>query len=162
MKYVNPIVARQRAPMNVFNQTAEYALRVMAYLATIEGDRQVRSAEISTKARIPRHYVSKVLRRLVVAGLVDSRRGRGGGFQLARPPSTIHFIDILEATDFNADDRHCAFGLESCNAKAPCPLHPAWTELTRCVIEWANVTTLEAVQPDGVVPSIPPAQVSQG
>ncbi|MCB9763509.1 MAG: Rrf2 family transcriptional regulator [Alphaproteobacteria bacterium] len=147
--------------MNVLNQTAEYALRVMAYLATIEDDRQVRSEEISTRARVPRHYVSKVLRRLVVAGLVDSQRGRGGGFQLARPRSTIRFIDILEATDFNADDRHCAFGLQRCDPDHPCPLHPAWTELTRCVIDWASATTLSALQPDGEVPHIPPIQMGQ-
>lgn len=136
----------------LLNQTAEYALRAMAYLVT-EGDgRRVASEELHTEARIPRHYVSKVMRRLVVAELVTSQRGHGGGFGLAKPAEQIRFIHILDAADYTAQKDHCAFGLGRCNAEAPCALHPAYQELTRRFRQWAMSTTLRDVE-EGTAPA---------
>ncbi len=77
------------------SQTAEYALRVMAWLAISSPDRAVRAADLSKSTDIPVHYLWKILRRLVVAGVLTSQKGKGGGFRLARPPDEIRFTDIL-------------------------------------------------------------------
>lgn len=138
--------------MMLLNQTAEYACRLMAYLSTIEGKERARSGDLSKNTGVPHAYVSKVMRRLVVARLVDSRRGRGGGFSLARPADEIRFIEILEAMDYNAHERACAFGFTKCNPERPCPLHPAWSDLTCSFEDWATRTTLASVDPDGVLP----------
>ena len=76
------------------SQTSMYALRAMAHLASQEPDRYVPSAELSAQVGIPRHYVSKVLRRLVVAGLCEGTRGHRGGFRLARPADEIAFEEL--------------------------------------------------------------------
>ena len=68
----------------IVNQTAEYALRAMASLARADG--ALTAEELSAQASVPVHYLAKVMRQLVVAGLVSARRGRGGGFRLARSP----------------------------------------------------------------------------
>ena len=138
----------------ILNQTVEYALRAMAVLATVGPDERVTSGDLSRDANIPEHYVSKVMRRLVLAGLVAAKRGHHGGFQLARPPHQIAFIDVLEAVDFQPEARHCAFGLGKCNPMAPCALHPAYAALNDCFLEWARNTTLVNVQPDAVVPAL--------
>ncbi|HFE47090.1 MAG TPA: transcriptional regulator, partial [Nannocystis exedens] len=83
----------------ILNQTAEYAFRAMACLASSLGT-PLRARDLSTQSNIPPFYLSKVMRRLVVAGLVDSQRGHGGGFRLAKPPGAIRFFDILEAMDY--------------------------------------------------------------
>ena len=59
-------------------QTAEYALRAMAWLATIPQDEPVRARDLSQATGIPPHYLSKVLRRLVLA---DLRLVRGTCFE---------------------------------------------------------------------------------
>ena len=132
----------------LLTQTAEYALRAMACLACHEGDEPMRSKELADSANIPAHYVSKVMRRLVVAKLVHSKRGHGGGFSLAKPPKDITFLQILNATDLFIEGERCAFGLGNCDHQNPCPLHKAWTELKLHMWTWANQTTLAGYSPD--------------
>lgn len=132
----------------LLNQTAEYALRAMAVLAGAPPDERITSAQLAEDANIPVHYVSKVMRRLVQAGLVDAQRGHHGGFQLARPPAAIAFIDVLEAVDYTAEVQHCAFGLGRCDPKNPCALHDAYTVLNDNFCEWARSTTLVSAAVD--------------
>ncbi len=130
----------------LLSQTAEYALRAMACLAASAPGVLVRTRELSQASGIPSHYLSKVLRRLVLAGVLDSQKGQGGGFRLARPPEQIRFADVLAAVDAYPTEELCAFGWGHCDAAHPCPLHEPWTRLSVAVLEWASTTTLAAVQ----------------
>jgi Rrf2 family iron-sulfur cluster assembly transcriptional regulator len=130
----------------VLPQTAEYALRAMAWLATGPPGEPVRAADLSTCTGIPTHYLSKVLRRLVLAGLLDSQKGQGGGFSLARPPEEISFLDVLVSVDAYPTEGRCAFGWGSCDEANPCPLHGPWSQLNNQLREWASGTTLENVR----------------
>ena len=127
-------------------KTAEYARRVMAHIARLPEGRAARAQELSRAADIPTPYLSKVLRKLVVAGLLKSQKGHGGGFVLARPAKRIRFIDVLGATDFDLGASGCAFGWERCDSRRPCPLHPAWSALKESWMEWAATHTLAEVQ----------------
>ena len=129
----------------VLPQTAEYALRAMAWLATLPAGEQVRAVDLSVTTGIPTHYLSKVLRRLVLAGLLNSQKGQGGGFSLARPASEIAFLDILTAVDAYPVQGRCAFGWGDCEVNNPCPLHPAWSRLSELLQEWASESTLAEV-----------------
>ena len=131
------------------SQTAEYALRAMAHLA-LDNAAAVRARELAEASDIPVHYVSKLLRRLVVAGLLDSRKGHGGGFALAKEPEEISFLDVLRAVDYRIERDRCAYGRGTCDADDPCPLHASWSRLTEAVYEWARHTTLRDVQEAGV------------
>ncbi len=126
----------------LLSQTAEYAFRAMACLAIGYTDGPMRASDLSAKTNIPSFYLSKVMRRLVVAGLVASQRGRGGGFALTRPPGRIRFIDILEAVDYTPQPGRCAFGFGQCDESAPCPLHSSWSALQGSFELWASSHTL--------------------
>jgi Rrf2 family protein len=125
-----------------FTQTAEYALRAMVYLATLGKGEAIRAADLSERTQIPSHYLSKIMRRLVVDGLVSSQRGHHGGFRLAKSPEDVRFVDILEAVDYRGEPERCAFGWGACDSEYPCPLHEAWSELNLTFLEWANSNTL--------------------
>lgn len=124
-------------------QTAEYALRALAVIVT-RGD-TVSAEAIAAEATVPQPYLQKVLRRLVEAGILDARKGPGGGFSLAKPAKKIRLIDVLDATDTSLPDA-CAFGWGKCDAKHPCPLHGTWSELKDAIHSWASRTTLEDVR----------------
>src|SRR5512141_3071848 len=121
-------------------QTAEYALRAMAYLATLDEGGSVTSADLCVATGIPSAYVSKIMRRLVLAELVAARKGHGGGFALARRPDEIRFLDVLTAVDYPMETDRCAFGWGRCNPTSPCPLHASWSELTELFLGWARET----------------------
>ncbi|MFV1996034.1 MAG: Rrf2 family transcriptional regulator [Verrucomicrobiales bacterium] len=124
------------------SQTAEYALRAMSWLAIESPEAAVRARDLSEGSGIPAHYLAKVLRRLVLAGLLESQKGLGGGFSLSREPSEILFSDILKAVDAYPSLDRCAFGWGECDAEKPCPLHESWAQLGELFCNWATRTTL--------------------
>ena len=85
--------------------------------------------------------LAKILRRLVLAGILESRKGKAGGFTLARSADAISFEDVLAAVDALPIANHCAFGWGACNATRPCPLHDMWTAMTEEFRDWAATTT---------------------
>ena len=97
---------------------------------------------------IPVHYLRKIMRQLVVSGLVVARRGPGGGFALRRPARTITFAQILTAGDTYADDDACVFGSGRCNPQVPCALHDSYSSLRDTLNNWMNQTTLADVGRD--------------
>ena len=129
----------------LLSQTAEYALRAMAWLALQSRHAPMRARDLSEATQIPLHYLSKVLRRLVLAGLLTSQKGQGGGFVLAREPEQICFQDILTAVDVLPDEDSCAFGWGTCGEENPCPLHVAWSQIKLAMQDWAQNTTLDSV-----------------
>ena len=133
----------------ILPQTAEYALRAMAQLATMPPDQAVRSADLSALTQIPESYLAKVLQKLVARHLLVSEKGHHGGFRLARAKASIRFIDILTAVDVDLEPDRCAFGWKRCSAKNPCLLHPTFAPLKSAYTEWATKTTLSDLGPDG-------------
>ena len=129
----------------LLSQTAEYALRAMAWLASAPKGKPVRAVDLSRSTGIPSHYLSKVLRRLVLADLLESQKGQGGGFSLSRPPREIAFSDILSAVDAFPAEGRCAFGWGQCDATDPCPLHNSWSHLNDRIRDWASGTSLAEI-----------------
>jgi Rrf2 family protein len=128
------------------SQTAEYALRAAAWLAANAPDGPVRATDLARGTGIPLPYLLKILRRLVLAGVLASQKGQRGGFSLARPPSEIRIVDVLAALDAYPQEERCAFGWGDCNAADPCPLHDIWMELNDSVRGWAERTTLAGLE----------------
>jgi Rrf2 family iron-sulfur cluster assembly transcriptional regulator len=129
----------------LLSQTAEYALRAMAWLASAPEGTPVRAVDLSGSTGIPTHYLSKVLRRLVLADLLESQKGQGGGFSLSRPPREIAFSDILSAVDAFPAEGRCAFGWGQCDVTDPCPLHDSWSHLNNRIRDWASGTSLAEI-----------------
>jgi Rrf2 family iron-sulfur cluster assembly transcriptional regulator len=140
-------VARPSTGIAPISQTGEYALRAMVELALRYPGHALSAVELAQVTNVPVHYLSKVLRRLVAAGLLRSQKGHGGGFVLTRAPNRIRFTDVLRAVDEAPVSGRCAFGWKKCDASRPCPLHPAWTALTESLMRWADDTTLGTIQP---------------
>jgi len=150
------------------SQTSEYALRAMAWLASAPPGEPVRSRDLAAGSGIPLHYLSKILRRLVLAELLVSQKGKRGGFVLARPTHEIRFLDILAAVDAYPTQGRCAFGWGECDELNPCTMHDSWSELNESILSWAANNTLADVQskaPDpwsGRLPSLPDGEAPEG
>lgn len=105
----------------MFSQTVEYALRAVVCLATDE-ERMVGVAEISETMDVPAGYLVKVLQHLVRANIVNSKRGKGGGFELATAASEISMLDVINAVDPIKRIKTCPLNLPA-HCKKLCPLH---------------------------------------
>lgn len=126
-------------------QAAEYALRVAVCLAHATASERVSREALVGAVNLPPAYAAKVLRKLVVAGLVEAQRGWHGGFHLARLPQHIRVLDVMAAVGVEPELEHCAFGFDACDVNAPCPLHFLWRDLHDRLHAWATQTTLHAL-----------------
>jgi len=126
-------------------QTTEYALRALAFIATLPPGRLASATGVAVETNVPVPYLHKVLRRLVNAGLLVVKKGRGGGFALASPPEEVRILDVLDAMDSPLSER-CAFGFGRCDGNNPCLLHAAHDELRGAIRSWASSTTLAMVR----------------
>jgi Rrf2 family protein len=105
----------------MLSQTAEYALRAVAFLANFP-DRAHVTQHIAEATHVPSGYLSKVLQSLHHAGLVQARRGLGGGFTLTRSADDITIYDVIQAVDPIQRIRTCPLKLAAHGALL-CPLH---------------------------------------
>jgi len=108
----------------VLNQTAVYAVRAIGFLAKQEQDSPILSATIASDMNIPRNFLSKIVNRMVQAGLLLASRGRGGGIKLARPGSDIFLYEVVELFMKVDDHKKCLLGLKTCDGS--CGLHFRW------------------------------------
>lgn len=83
----------------MLSQKARYALRAMVELARAGADQQLTAGEIAVRADAPRKFLEAILLELSRRGLVLSRRGKAGGYILARPIGEISFAEIIRVID---------------------------------------------------------------
>ncbi|TWT91033.1 transcriptional repressor NsrR [Pseudobythopirellula maris] len=104
----------------MLSKTHEYALRAVTCLAARDG--APASADlIAEKTQAPRRYLTRVLQDLVAAGLVASRSGPGGGYELAPGGGDLTILDVVNAVAPLERIRSCPLGLTSHTEL--CPLH---------------------------------------
>ena len=91
--------AADRSSLMNIGRKVDYAVRALSYLAAQPHLWVVGSKEIARRQDIPTHYMSKIMKDLAVAGLVQSHVGRKGGFSLARHPESISVKEVYEAVE---------------------------------------------------------------
>jgi Rrf2 family iron-sulfur cluster assembly transcriptional regulator len=126
-----------------FSKKCEYAIQAVLYLAA-KGDGCVCPAEeISAKLKIPKEFVSKILQSLTENGIVESKKGKTGGFMIAKHPSKIKLIDIVEAVDGLDSFNSCILGFPNCSPEKPCPVHNQWGPLREKAYEMLSAETID-------------------
>ena len=113
----------------IFSKKCEYGLQAVLYLAAQKDREVIPAEEIANKLSIPKEFVSKILQSLTESGIVVSRKGKSGGFAIAKDPKRIKLIDIVGAIDGLSMFSSCVLGFPNCNPDNPCPLHDKWGEL---------------------------------
>ncbi|HXX00642.1 MAG TPA: Rrf2 family transcriptional regulator [Candidatus Acidoferrales bacterium] len=126
----------------IYSKPCEYAVRALVFLTRFPDRRAVQGAEIAEGEGVPAPILGKVLQELVRKGLLESRRGPGGGFRLARDPQLITLRDVVAAIDGLDQFAECAVGLEHCSDESLCPLHETWKALRTHVMNYLQDTTL--------------------
>jgi Rrf2 family protein len=77
----------------------KYALKALTHLARAKQGEPVLIAEIAEREGIPRKFLELILRELRQHGILDSRKGRGGGYALRREASSITLASVMRVLD---------------------------------------------------------------
>jgi Rrf2 family transcriptional regulator, iron-sulfur cluster assembly transcription factor len=118
-----------------------FAVTAMIDLALREGDGPVTLAGISERQSISLSYLEQLFGKLRRYELVNSVRGPGGGYCLARPMDSISVADIIVAVDEPLDATQCG-GKENCHDDRRCMTHDLWTNLNRHMFEYLQSVNL--------------------
>ena len=106
----------------MLSQRTRYTIRALLHLADRYGQGPVQPSEMAEKRNIPAKFLTVMLSSMRRAGLVDTMRGREGGYWLAKPPQEISYGEIVRLT-------RGSLGL------LPCASRLAYQQCTNCIDE---------------------------
>lgn len=92
-----------------YSQATDYALHAMLYLVTSASDKPVGVQMLAEKLGVSQTYLSKLMTKLVKAGLIQSSPGANGGYRLRLKQEEISFLDIIRAIEGTASLFECSF-----------------------------------------------------
>ncbi len=123
----------------------------MTFLAQQPPEVMVPAVSMQGKVRVPANYRSKILNQLTRVGLLESTRGRTGGFRLARSPAKIRLSEVIAPFEPVAPAPGCLLGQARCSDARPCGAHLQWRELSHARDAFLRETTVaDVASPDGV------------
>ena len=105
--------------MELVRRDTDYAVRALIMIAREGGIAQAQ--RIAREEDVPFEFLHKILRKLKIAGIVDARRGAGGGFSLSRPASKIRLLGVIEAVQGRIAVNRCFLGEDICPRQKNCP-----------------------------------------
>ncbi len=123
-------------------RAADYAVRVMIRLADADSSARSSLTELADAAEVSPAFLSKVLQRLVRSGLVASRRGKKGGFELLDRGRSATLLEILQALDGVPELNVCLAG-GGCHRSELCAAHSVWEVAQARMREVLAASTLE-------------------
>ncbi|CTQ33958.1 Rrf2 family transcriptional regulator [Jannaschia rubra] len=131
-----------------------YAMVALADLAQQADGATTSLAEVSKRQSISLPYLEQLFVKLRRAGLVESVRGPGGGYRLARSASDIRVSDILEAVDETVSAMHTGAGASggSSGSRAQSMTNRLWESLSAHVYVFLHQTRLSDVVDNALVP----------
>lgn len=131
-----------------------YAMIALADLALTESEGLVPLADISRRQDISLPYLEQLFVKLRRAGLVESTRGPGGGYRLARSPDSIRVLDIMEAVDETVSALHTGAGASGAvsGSKAQSLTNRLWESMSAHVYVFLHQTRLSDVVGNHMIP----------
>ena len=142
----------------------EYGVRAMVALAHYHGTRPVALATIAKDSHVPAPYLEQLIAPLRRAGLVESRRGAQGGYQLARPPADIRVGEIYRVMEGPIAPMDCVSEDESdqtCPLIPNCETRPVWLRVRDSIAGAIDSITLaDLIRDEAAVPAAEPQVVA--
>lgn len=143
-----------------FSQKTVYALRAVFELSMREGAGPIPITLIAEAQGIPPRFLENILIQLKQAGLVESVRGKDGGYRLAKSPKLLSVGHVLRAVEGQLHPVACLGAtVDTCPMRADCVFLPMWERAMHAMLDVYDATTFEGLVADakrnkeGYVPS---------
>jgi Rrf2 family protein len=139
----------------MLTKKAKYGLKAMVFLAGVEPGKTALVADIAGHEQIPKKFLDAILSELRNAGFVHSKKGKGGGYMLARLPAEISVGNLVRALDGPLAPIQCASRrlyrkCEDCVDETHCAVRLVMLEARDAIARVLDNTTLEQMRAQGV------------
>ncbi len=127
-------------------RNTEYAIRGLVYIQ-LQNWREKRPGviEIAKAIESPKAYMAKILQVLTRHNIIDSRKGRGGGFFFGGDQADLTLYEIIHVMEGDARLKKCGFGYKQCSDDNPCPLHDSYAALRDKFFNMARTQTIQNI-----------------
>ncbi len=119
-----------------------FAVTALLDLAMQQEKTPVTLADISQRQKISLSYLEQLFAKLRQSELVDSVRGPGGGYRLAKNMEQVSIAEIILAVDEPIDATKCG-GKENCHNDGKCMTHDLWAKLNELIFDYLGAVTLK-------------------
>ena len=125
----------------------DYAIRTVLFLAREGSSEVVPASRIAEAMGIPPRFLAQVMQDLVGAAIVEARLGRDGGYRLARDPSGLSMLEIIEAVEGERAPRRrrCVLRSADCDRDRPCDAHAVFTAAQDALLAELRGATVQDV-----------------
>jgi Rrf2 family protein len=130
--------------MMTISTRGRYATRMVARLAAQPAGESLTKTEIAEAEGISAGYVQQLMMALRLNGIVDSHRGREGGFSLSRPADQITVADVLRAVEGEVMPAPCLGG-DDCERLEDCCTRPVWEQAAALLNDLFSRTTIASL-----------------
>jgi len=123
-----------------------YAIRALVYIQ-LKNWEDVRPgvSEIAREIEAPEAYLAKILQILTRRRIINSRKGRGGGFHFPDDQDTPTLYHVILVMEGDACFKKCGFGFKDCNDVNPCPLHEHYMKIRENLLTLAQSETIASI-----------------
>lgn len=135
--------------MIAISRQTDYACRIILHLAMLPASSRVTVQEIAKRRIIPRVLVRRLATQLAKARLLTTARGKGGGISLARLPSEISLLDVVEAMEGPLVLNMCTVNPQVCPLMEACPVHDEWVRARALLVEELGQATFDKMAQRG-------------
>ena len=123
----------------------EYGVRAMVALARHYGDGPMSIAAVARDSAVPSAYLEQLIGPLRRAGLVESKRGAQGGYQLARAPELVRVGEVYRVMEGPVAPMDCVSedpADQTCPLIEGCETRPVWLKMRDAIVETLDSMTL--------------------
>ena len=138
----------------MLTRTGVHAVRAMVALAKLPAGAYAGAARVAQEIGAPQNYLGKLLQTLARDGLVESQKGLGGGFRLARDPKSITLLDVVEPLEHVSRWAGCILGRPECSDADPCAIHARWKAVREAYLHMLRRTTIGELVAKGELETI--------
>lgn len=130
----------------MLTKSTEYALRALVFVQLKNWNNQRPGVgEIAREIEAPEAYTAKILQTLTKNKLLESMKGRGGGFFFKDNLSNLSLYEVIHVMEGDGCFYKCGFGLKLCNNDNPCPLHDKYIVVRDGFLEIVKNETIKSL-----------------
>jgi len=126
----------------MISKTGIHAALALSLMSKLPNGEYAGASNIAREIGAPQNYLGKLLKLLAQEGLLESQKGFGGGFRLARPAGKITLYDVVEPVDHVSRWGGCFLGGGKCDDAAPCAVHHRWKSVRETYLDFLRETTI--------------------
>ena len=114
----------------------DYAVRMLVFLAMQSEKTYTPTSVVAKRQHIPEPYLLRISADLVRSGLIESRRGPGGGIRLAKSPSDITVGKVVDCVDYSFAAIDCLSEPDACLISGACSQRELWGDVEQMLLDY--------------------------